>query len=152
MQRKNRYQAAIVKDGNILLIQHREHTGRAYWLLPGGGREDGETEEECVQREMREETNLEVNVEGLLLDEPPPLNTGGFYERFKTYLCSPLTQDASPGYEPEPEVSAVYAIAAVGWYSLDDETTWDEAILNDDITAPTLRRIRDALKSWNGKS
>jgi ADP-ribose pyrophosphatase YjhB (NUDIX family) len=48
-----RYQAAIFRDDEILLIKCREQTsGRVYWLLPGGGRETGETEIECVQREV----------------------------------------------------------------------------------------------------
>jgi 8-oxo-dGTP pyrophosphatase MutT (NUDIX family) len=33
-----------------------------FWLMPGGGREKGETEEACVQREVREATDLEVTV------------------------------------------------------------------------------------------
>ncbi len=145
MPRDARYQAAIMQDGKILLIQHREHeSGRTYWLLPGGGMEDGETEEETVLREVREETNLEVKVETLLLDEPAQPGKSG-YQRYKTYLCSPITLDVAPGYEPEPEVAAIYSIAQVGWFSIKDESTWTEIIINDLITAPLLRRVRDAL-------
>jgi 8-oxo-dGTP pyrophosphatase MutT (NUDIX family) len=147
MPRNARYQAAILHAGKILLIQHREHgSGRAYWLLPGGGMEDGETTEETVKREVREETHLEVNVEGLILDEPARPGRSG-YQRYKTYMCSPVTMDAAPGCEPEPEVAAIYAIVQVGWFPLADESAWNEAILNDLITAPLLRRIRDALRS-----
>jgi ADP-ribose pyrophosphatase YjhB (NUDIX family) len=150
MPRHARYQAAILQDGKILLIQHREHaSGRAYWLLPGGGMEDGETEEETVMREVREETHLEVHVEGLILDEPARPERSA-YQRYKTYLCSPVTMDAAPGAEPEPEVAAVYAISQVGWFPLADESAWNEAILNDVITAPLLRRVRDALRSRAG--
>ena len=108
MSRTTRYQAAIMRDHEILLIKHQEHhKGRAYWLLPGGGIEAGETEHQCVQREVREETNLEVKVIQLLLDEPPPHEDQGGYQRFKTYLCHPRTAPASPGFEPEPAVSAL---------------------------------------------
>jgi 8-oxo-dGTP diphosphatase len=141
-----RYQAAILRGAEILMIRHREHAdGRSYWVLPGGGIEAGETEIECVRRETLEETNLEVRVEALLLDEPPFVDNGGPYRRFKTYLCHPLTTEAAPGYEPEPEAAAVYAIVEVAWFSLTDETTWNEMIANDSIIAPTLRRIRAAL-------
>jgi ADP-ribose pyrophosphatase YjhB (NUDIX family) len=146
MQRNARYQAAIIQDGKILLIQHCEHkSGRTYWLLPGGGMEDGETEENTVKREVREETHLEVKVECLLLDEPSQPGKAGHYKRYKTYLCNPITMNAAPGYEPEPEVAAFYAIANVGWFSVTDETTWNELIVNDPITAPLLRRVRNAL-------
>jgi 8-oxo-dGTP pyrophosphatase MutT (NUDIX family) len=145
--RNTRYQAAILRGAEILLIKHREHAdGRSYWVLPGGGIEAGETEIECVRREVCEETHLEVSVEALLLDEPPFYDNGGPYQRFKTYLCRSLTADASPGYEPEPEASAIYAIVEAAWFSLEDETTWNDIIVNDPIIAPTLRRIRDALK------
>lgn len=147
MPRDARYQAAVVQDGKILLIQHREHkSGRAYWLLPGGGMEAGETEEEAVRREVLEETNLEVKVECLLLDELSQSGLGG-YRRYKTYLCSPMTQAAAPGYEPEPEVAAFYAIVDVKWFGMGDEKTWNEMIVNDPITAPLLRRVREGLRA-----
>jgi len=150
MTRKTRYQAAIMSGEEILLIKHQEHkSGRAYWLLPGGGIEDGETEVKCVEREVREETNLEVKVVGLLLDEPAQHIDHGKYERFKTYLCQPQTMQASPGYEPEADAAAIYGIVDVGWYQINDETNWDELIVNDPITAPRLRKIRAALKNRN---
>jgi 8-oxo-dGTP pyrophosphatase MutT (NUDIX family) len=145
-----RYQAAILRGRNILLVCHRQHdSGRTYWPLPGGGIEAGESEIGCVQREVREETHLDVVVEGLLLDESRQCfegKSGGGYQRFKTYLCHPISgQEAAPGYEPEPEVAAIYAIVEVGWFNLDDESTWNESILSDPIAAPALRRIRAAL-------
>ena len=142
-----RYQAAIIHDEEILLIKHQEHkNGRAYWVLPGGGIENGETEVQCVLREVKEETNLEIELVELILDEPPQHQEKGVYQRFKTFLCHPITIEASPGYEPEPEAAAKYAITDVGWYNINDETTWDPLIVNDPITAPGLRRIRAALK------
>jgi 8-oxo-dGTP pyrophosphatase MutT (NUDIX family) len=146
MVRTTRYQAAIICDQHVLLIQHREHAnGYSYWLLPGGGMEDGETEVQCVQREVREETHLEVTVERLLLDEPGHIGEQ-VYQRFKTYLCRPLAGEARPGIEPEPEVASVYAITDVGWYNIFDESTWDTLIVNDPITFSLLRRIRTALE------
>lgn len=148
--RTTRYQAAIMRGAEILLIRHREHAGgRSYWVIPGGGRETGETETECVRREVLEETHLEVSVQALLLDEPPFVDNGGVYQRFKTYLCRALTQDAAPGYEPEPEASALYAIVEVAWFNLADETTWNDLIINDPVTAPVLRRLRTALEIGN---
>lgn len=146
MSRITRYQAVIVRGDEILLIKNHEIlTGKHYWLLPGGGKESGETEYECVQREVLEETNLEVNVLGLLLDEPPGRADTGSYRRYKSYLCRPLTTDAAPGWEPEPEVAALVRIVDVGWFNFRDETFWDDLLRNDPITAPVLRRIRSAL-------
>ncbi len=61
----------VIRDAHILLIQHRHHaSGHSYWLLPGGGLEGDETPEGCVQREVREETHLHVEVGQHLLDDP----------------------------------------------------------------------------------
>ena len=46
--------AAIVRDGAILMVRH-EHEGEAYWTLPGGGVEPGETPEQAIVREVLEE-------------------------------------------------------------------------------------------------
>jgi len=146
MTRAIRYQAAIIRGKEILLIRHLEHeSGRTYWLLPGGGIEAGETEIQCIKREVYEETCLEVGVERLLLDEPNQRDTE-IYQRFKTYLCRIQTGEAQPGFEPEPEASAVYAIVDIGWVDLYDEATWNSLIVKDPITAPLLRRVRFALE------
>lgn len=142
--RETRIQGAIVRQHHILLIQHRHHpTGHSYWLLPGGGIDGGETEEECVVREMEEETGLEVRVERLLLDEPAP--PGGTYKRRRTYLCRPVAGVAKPGYEPEPEAAADYAITAVQWLDLRTESGWDDGIKADPFTYPQLERLRGLL-------
>jgi ADP-ribose pyrophosphatase YjhB (NUDIX family) len=141
--RTTRYQGAIVQNDRILLIKHRKHDdGREYWVIPGGGREANESEEECVRREMKEETHLDVRVERLLLDEPAH---SGVYTRRKTYLCTPLAGRARPGYEPEPDAAQAYAIVDVVWFDLRDETTWDPLAVRDQITYPQLQRIRAVL-------
>lgn len=144
MQRIARYQGAIVRDDHILLIRHTHHeTARSYWLVPGGGIEPEESEEECVVREMREETCLEVRVAGLLLDEPA--EPGGVYQRRKTYLCHVDAGEAQPGYEPEPEAAAAYGITDVTWLDLREPTAWPVEVVNDQITFPLLQRLRVVL-------
>ena len=49
--------AIIVNDGKILLT-HELQSG--WWLIPGGGLEEGENPETCVIREVEEETGLIV--------------------------------------------------------------------------------------------
>ena len=62
-----RYQGLIIQDHKILLIRGYEIlTGISFWVIPGGHRESGELEEDCLVREMKEETNLDVRVEKLL--------------------------------------------------------------------------------------
>jgi 8-oxo-dGTP diphosphatase len=53
---------AVIHDptGRLLLIQRGHDPHRGLWSLPGGRIEAGESPEEAVVREVREETGLEV--------------------------------------------------------------------------------------------
>lgn len=144
MPRHTRYQALILEDHHVLLIRHVEHaTGRGYWVIPGGGQEPEESEEACVIREAKEETNLIVEVERLLLDGPE--RPGGAYQWLKTYLCRPVGGQAAPGYEPEVEAAANYSISEVRWFDLRSEGRWGSDLIGDPFTYPQLVRARQEL-------
>lgn len=68
-----RVAAIIVMDDKILLVRH-EKNDRTYWLLPGGGVEFGETLEQALVRELKEETNLDIVVDRpvMINDSVPP--------------------------------------------------------------------------------
>ncbi len=63
---RNRACAVIVQDGKVLLVQHQKNE-KHYWLFPGGGVEYGETLQEAVVRELKEETNLDVEAGDLIM-------------------------------------------------------------------------------------
>jgi 8-oxo-dGTP diphosphatase len=137
MSRIIRYQGAIIKDHHVLLLRHREHkTGRSYWLFPGGGIEENETEEQCVAREMFEETGLTVKVERLLFTQP--MLQPDRYKQRKIYLCSILNGEAKPGYEPAEDANMLYGIEEVKWFDLRDVMAWDEDMLNERLEPQVL--------------
>ena len=144
MTRHTRYQGLIIRDHKVLLITHRQHsTGRSYWVIPGGGREGSETDQECVIREMKEETNLDVKIESLVFDEPA--HPDGVYKWRKSFICTPVSGEPSPGYEPEPEAAANYAITAVCWFDLRHESDWGDDLRQDPYTYPQLVKLRETL-------
>ena len=144
MARHTRYQGLIIENDYALLIKHSEHaTGRAYWVIPGGGRDGDEGEEECVVREVKEETNLDVEIESLLFDEPA--HPDSVYQWWKTFLCRPVGGHPFPGYEPEIEAAEYYAITEVRWFDLRDESHWEPDLLQDPVTYPQLVAARKKL-------
>lgn len=59
--------ALILKKGKILLSKRLNEPAKGKWSIPGGGAELGETVEQAVIRETKEETSLSV-AEPVLLD------------------------------------------------------------------------------------
>ena len=55
--------AIVVDDGRLLLVHRADND---LWALPGGGHEVGESIEDTVVREVKEETGMDVQVTGLV--------------------------------------------------------------------------------------
>ena len=59
--------AIIIDQGKILVAQNNESSDHPFqWEFPGGKVKSGETEKECVIREIKEELNLTVEVKEAL--------------------------------------------------------------------------------------
>ena len=52
--------ALVVHDGAVLLVRRGQAPSRGVWAVPGGRVELGETLAEATEREVREETGVEV--------------------------------------------------------------------------------------------
>ena len=52
--------AAIFRDGRVLIVRRGRPPAHGLYTLPGGGVELGETLEEAIIREVREETGLAI--------------------------------------------------------------------------------------------
>src|SRR5215471_18887872 len=52
--------AAIFHDGQVLIVRRARPPAHGLYTLPGGGVELGETLEQAIIREVREETGLEI--------------------------------------------------------------------------------------------
>ncbi len=142
MNRHTRIQGLIIQDHKILLIRCYEwRTNISFWVIPGGGPEPGETDEECAIREMKEETGLDVRVGKLLIEQDA--FPGGMYKRLKSYICTPIGGQLEPGSEPENEVDI--EITAVRWFDLKDVSPWSADLCQGPFNYPQLQNIRQLL-------
>ena len=84
--------AAIIHDnvGRIFATQRGYGEWKDWWEFPGGKMEPGETPEEALKREIREELSTEISVDDYLwtveYDYPK------FHLTMHCYLCSLLTE------------------------------------------------------------
>lgn len=84
--------AAIIQDseGRIFATQRGYGEWKDWWEFPGGKMEEGETPEEALVREIREELSTEISVYEFLYtveyDYPQ------FHLTMHCYLCSLLTE------------------------------------------------------------
>lgn len=88
--------AGLVFRGGTLLITQRPAGGHlaGLWEFPGGKREAGESFEDCLRRELREELGIEVevgaNIESLTHDYPEK----SVHLRF--FICTWLRHEPQP--------------------------------------------------------
>jgi 8-oxo-dGTP pyrophosphatase MutT (NUDIX family) len=133
-----------VLDDHLLLLKVLDRqTGELFWLFPGGGRESGETAEQCVEREVWEETHLRVAVTQFLFEAPDIPE--GSYDWLRTYLCAVQAGTARPGTEPELDGDGQPTIQAIGWFHLRQPDTWDALLREDKITYHILQQVRAIL-------
>lgn len=126
-----RVAAIIIEDGQLLLVRH-EKDGAAYWMLPGGGVDHGETLTEALQRELREELCISADIGPLILanDSIPP-------DRHRHIVNLYFRAEITEG---RPALGSDQRIAAVAFHPLADLPTLD---LRPDFA----RELRHVLES-----
>lgn len=85
----------VVRDGLVLLVHRPKYDD---WTFPKGKAEDGESDEDCALREVREETGLECR----LLDELPAteyVDSRGRPKRVRWWQMQVVAGDFAPTEE-----------------------------------------------------
>jgi len=101
-----RVRAVIIHNHKVLTIK-RTKPNQTYWAIPGGGVEAGETNEQALIREIKEELGLVIEPQELLLKivSTKP-ETFGQTEYF--YACNIVSGTIGSGDGPEFQANSSY--------------------------------------------
>ena len=95
--------AIILQDGKLVSM-YRERQGRVYYTFPGGGAEKGESEQECVVREVYEEFGINVK----------PIKKVYTYENDRAiehyYICEWVSGEFGTGQGEEYDLNQPYGV------------------------------------------
>ncbi len=91
----------VFRDDTVLLVRRGKEPGFGEWSVPGGAVEVGETLEEALRRELREETGIEVEILGLsaVLERifPDVEEKISYHYVLLDFLCRYASGDPRPG-------------------------------------------------------
>ena len=124
--------AAIHRDGKIFATQRGYGEYKGKWEFPGGKREEGESGEEALEREIREELDSKIKIEKLICttDHDYP----GFHLTMDVYLAS-LIEGRLTLLEHED----------AKWVSLDDIDALDWLPADWSVIEEIKRHFRNSL-------
>ena len=87
--------AAIIKNDNKILCTQRDVSKNEEvsfkWEFPGGKIESGETQEEALAREIKEELNIDINIERYFMEVN--YTYPSFKLKMHTYICNTQTDN-----------------------------------------------------------
>ncbi|HTB48485.1 MAG TPA: NUDIX domain-containing protein [Verrucomicrobiae bacterium] len=95
---------AIVLKDDALLVMRRDKFGQEFYALVGGGVDVGETLEQALHREIKEETGLTVSNPRLVIIE----DAGKFFGMQHIYVCDYVSGE--PALAPDSEEAKITAL------------------------------------------
>ena len=111
--------AIIVRDGRIFATQRGYGDWKDWWEFPGGKVEPGESPEDALKREIREELATEIEVDELLTtveyDYPK------FHLTMYCYLCTIISGDLSLLEHEDARWLAIDELDSVKWLPADKD-------------------------------
>jgi mutator protein MutT len=114
--------AVVLHEGRVLLIRRGKEPLRGRWLIPGGTVELGETLEQAIVREVREETGIVVRPREVVLVFDRIHREAGevrYHYVVIDYLCEYLSGEPHAG--SDAEAAAFVPEAELPGYDIPDQ-------------------------------
>ena len=111
--------AAIIQDGNRIFATQRGYGDfKDWWEFPGGKMEAGETPEEALVREIKEELSTDIRVDKFLytVDYDYPQ----FHLTMHCYMCSLLNEALHLNEHEAARWLTADTLHSVNWLPADD--------------------------------
>ena len=119
----------VINDGKVLLARHTYGNGKGMLIVPGGYVEYGETPQDALVREYKEEVNIIVKPCDIIAIR---FNMHDWYIAFRAeYISGNATSDNDENNE-------------VIWLDI------EEALSKEDVPDLTKKLIKSAVKKQNG--
>lgn len=111
--------AIIRKGGEVFATQRGYGDWKDWWEWPGGKMEAGETPEQALVREIREELDTEISVDKFLctVDWDYPK----FHLKMHCYMCSLLTEAMHLNEHEAARWLSADTLDSVQWLPADDQ-------------------------------
>lgn len=91
----------VLDEKERMLLVRQHHEDRDIWMVPGGGILDDESATSAAVREVKEETGVDIEVDGLLWHVEEVSDRGQrFVNFFLAHVCGPVSEP-SLGTDPE---------------------------------------------------
>lgn len=143
MRTNKRVSAIVTRDNNILLI-HRRKSGDEYWVVPGGGVEEGESLEQGLIREVQEETSLDINKFTLLDTNKEILTFDNTEKTIEHYIYYCELNDGEPVLGgPEAESNSDKNWYHLEWVNIDSLQRLD---LYPNYTKQIINKVKSKMK------
>ena len=110
--------AIIIKEGHVFATQRGYGEWQGWWEFPGGKMEAGESPQEALRREIREELDAEISVGDFL--ETVEWDYPNFHLTMHCFVCSLLSESLRLNEHEAAAWLARETLRSVKWLPADE--------------------------------
>ena len=110
--------AIIIKDGHVFATQRGYGEWQGWWEFPGGKMEAGESPQEALRREIKEELDADVSVGELL--ETVEWDYPNFHLTMYCFVCSLLSESLQLNEHEAANWLTYATLKSVKWLPADE--------------------------------